>query len=197
MPQNDYTAKEALDLLIQKIESVSADLAKRIQLAIDAGKDVQAEETIIPGGVRRKAKIRYYRKRVAYTDGEALAVALAVLESHLVESRMLVNAAHTEFRQVGLASPKPLKHISSSAAAEESELVMDMEMTDDVAEILAVKEPKDIIIEAEPEATQEKKHPPDVRFEPVNVEQLKSLQEIFEVLKALTKFEDDPNGHTR
>src|SRR6266571_6643392 len=102
MPRHDYTAKEALDLLIRKIETVSPDLAKRIQLAIDSGGDVQAEETMIPGVGGRRPKKRYYRKHVAYSDAEALEVAIAVLESHLVESRMLINAAHTEFRQVGL-----------------------------------------------------------------------------------------------
>src|SRR5689334_5673757 len=99
MPKHDYTPKEALDLLIRKIEDVSSALAHQIRSAIDAGTDIQATETIENG--RRKSKKRYYRKHIAYTDEEALGVALAVLESHLIESRMLVNAAHEEFKQVG------------------------------------------------------------------------------------------------
>ena len=195
MQEHDYTAKEALDLLIQKIESGSADLAKRIHLALDSGMDVQAEETIIPRAGRRRAKKRYYRKHVAYTDGEALQVALAVLESHLVESRMLVNAAHIQFRQVGLASPKPLKPISPLGAPAQPGLALGMEMTDEVAEVLAVEEPKAIAIEAEPEATQQKKNLPDVRFEPIADEQLESLRGVFRALKALTQFEEKSGGH--
>ena len=48
MPDHDYTAKDALDLLLRKIEGASAALAKQIRSAIDAGQDVQAEETILP-----------------------------------------------------------------------------------------------------------------------------------------------------
>src|SRR5207244_3154847 len=149
----------------------SPDLAKRVLLAIDAGKDVQAEETIMPGAGRRRPKKRYYRKHVAYTDEEAIAIAMMVLESHLVESRMLVNAAHGEFKQVGLASPKKLKPIAQAAGTAtdtaQTPLALGMDMTDEVAEILGLDEPKTISIESEPEAVQEKKNLPDVRLEHV------------------------------
>ena len=55
MPNHDYTAKDALALLVGKVEAASPVLAKQIQSAIDAGKDVQAEETTSPEGGRRKA----------------------------------------------------------------------------------------------------------------------------------------------
>jgi hypothetical protein len=196
MPQNDYTPKEALDLLIQKIEPVSPDLAKRIQLAIDSGKDVQAEEANLPGAGRRGSRRRFYRKHVAYSDEEALNVALGVLESHLVESRMLVRAAHTEFRHVGLAPPKPLKPTPAPANAEQAALPLEMDSPGEDAEVHAVEAPKAITIEAEPEATQEKRNPPDLRLETINDEQLNSLRDIFKTLKALTKFEDESDGHT-
>ena len=72
MPKHDYSAKDALAILIQKTEVVAPELAKRIRLAIDAGKDVQAEETIMPASGKRRAKKRYYRKHVPYTDEEKL-----------------------------------------------------------------------------------------------------------------------------
>jgi len=57
--------------------------------------------------------------------------------------------------------------------------------------------PKTIVVEAEPEATQEKKNPPDVRFERMDEEQLRTLQEVFTRLRELTKFEEDSLGNAR
>jgi hypothetical protein len=197
MPTHDYTAKDALDLIIRKIETVSPDLATRIRSAIDAGKDVQAEETIVPGAGQRKPKKRYYRKHVPYTDEEALSAAMTVLESHLVESRMFVNAAQSEFKQVGLASPKKLKPIVRADVSVQTPLALDMELTDEVAEILGVQDPKEIALESEPESVQEKKNLPDVRFEVVDDEKLKSLREIFNRLKVLTHFQEAHYGNPR
>src|SRR5689334_924318 len=98
MPENDYTARQALDLLMARILSASPDLAERIQNAVDSGRDVRMEADEQPGSGRgRRPARRFYRKNVPFTDEEALCVAVQVLESHLIESRMLVNAAHTEF----------------------------------------------------------------------------------------------------
>jgi hypothetical protein len=188
MPSHDYTAKDALALLIKKIEEASPPLANRIRSAIDAGKDVQAEEIISPAVGKKKAKKRYYRKHIAFTDEEALGAAMTVLESHLVESRMMVNAARGEFKQVGLASPKKLKPVVQPGATAQPPPELDMELTDEVAEVLGVEEPKDIAIEGEPEAVQEKKNLPDVRFTSIDEEQLKSLRELFQKLKGLTDF---------
>jgi len=195
MPNHDYTAKDALDLLIAKIESASPALATQIRAAIDAGKDIQAEETIIPGIGRKPAKKRYYRKHIPYTDAEALHVAISVLESHLVESRMMVNAAQEQFKQVGLASPKKLKTVSQQSIPAQDSLELDMELTDEVAEVLGLAEPKDIAIEGEPETVQEKKNLPDVRFVSVDDNQLKTLREFFEKLKPLTDFKEPKHGN--
>lgn len=197
MPKHDYTAKDALDLLIRRIQEVSPPLAEHIRSAIDAGKDIQAEETILPEIGRKKAKKRYYRKHVAYADDEALDVALAVLESHLIEGRMLVNAAHNEFKQVGLASPKKLKPVSQQAASAQSTLELDMEVTDEVAEILGLEESKEIAIEGEPESVQEKKNLPDVRFMPIDEETLKSLRALLKNLRELTNFKGENHGNAR
>jgi hypothetical protein len=195
MPTNDYTAKDALHLLITKIEAPSPGLGKQIRAAIDAGKDIQAEETIQPSIGRKPAKKRYYRKHIPYTDAEALHVAMTVLESHLVESRMLINAALEQFKQVGMASPKKLKSVSQQANPPLESLDLDMELTDEVAEVLGVREVKDIAIEGEPETVQEKKNLPDVRFVSVDDNQLETLRELFEILKPLTDFKEPKHGN--
>lgn len=190
MPNHDYTPKEALDLLIKKIESVSPPLATRIRSAIDAGKDIQVEETVLAANRKKKARKRYYRKHIAYTDEEALEVAMTVLESHLVESRMLVNAAHDEFKRVGMAKPKRIETSGQSLAPAEEAIELNMELTSDVTEVLEKESPKKIAVESEPEAVQEKQNLPDVRFEPTIEEELNSLRDVFRVLKSLTDFKE-------
>jgi len=195
MPAHDYTAKDALDLIISKIEVISPDLSKQIRSAIDVGKDVQAEEIIMPGVGRKPAKKRYYRKHIPYTDAEGLRVAMMVLESHLVESRMLINAAQEQFKKVGVASPKKLKPVSQQEYAPSDSLELDIELTDEVAEVLGVQEPKDIAIEGEPETVLEKKNLPDVRFLPIDDNELKTLRELFAILKPLTDFKEPKHGN--
>lgn len=194
MPKHDYTAKDALTLLIKKIETVSTDLAKRIQFSTDMGKDIPAEEKIMLEANHGKPKKRYYRKHVAYTDDEALAVAMMVLESHLIESRLLVNAAHGEFKKVGLAPAKKLKPIAQAGALAETFEVLDMGIKDEISEVLSLGEPKTITIESEPETVKEKKNLSDLPFEPIDEEQLRSLRENFNTLKALTNFQEMHHG---
>lgn len=195
MPKHNYTAKEALDLLIQKIKTASPDLEKRIRLAIDEGTEVQAEETITPEAGGRKPKKRYYRKHIAFSDEEALDVAMKVLESHLIVSRLLVNAAHGEFKQVGLALPKKLKPFAQVGTMVQTLLPLYREKTKEVAEILDVGQTKTINIESEPETIQEKKDLPDLQFELVAEEQLRTLREIFLALKTLTNFQEIHHGN--
>lgn len=195
MSDKEYSAKEALDLLIRKIEGASPALAKQVRSAIDAGNDIQAEETIMPATGKKKAKKRYYRKHIAYTDVEALDVAMTVLKSHLIESRMLVNAAHDQFRQVGLASPKKLRPVGQSDVPAQKLLELDMELADEVAEIFEVEQFKVITIEGEPETVQEKKSLPDIQFVSIKEEQLKSLRELFATLKPLVDFKEAKHGN--
>lgn len=195
MPHHDYTAKDALDLLVGKIEGNSPPLAKRIRSAIDAGKDIQAEDAIAPNGGRRNGRKRYYRKHIAYTDQEALTVAMTVLESHLIESRMLVSAAQGEFKRVGLASPKQRNPVSRPGASVQTVSELDVKLTDEAAEVFGIEEPKNIAIEGEPEAVQEKKNLPDVWFVPIDERQLKSLRELFQALKTLTDFNEADHGN--
>ena len=197
MPHHDYTAKDALNLLVEKIEENSLPLAKRIRSAIDAGKDIQAEETIFQTVGQRRARKRYYRKHIAYTDQEALGIAMTVLESHLVESRMLISAAQSEFKQVGLAPPKKLKPVGQPGTLAQTALELDVELADGSAESFGLEEPKDIAIEGEPEAVQEKKDLPDVLFLVIDERQLKSLRELLQALKTLTDFKEAIHGNAR
>jgi hypothetical protein len=193
MPDQEYTAKEALDLLVRNIEKGSPALAEQIRSAINAGKDIQVEEPIILAMGRKqkkKVKNRYYRKHIAYTDEEALSVTMTVLESRLIESRMLVNAAHEQFKQVGLASPKKLKPVGHPNGTAQTTREPDTEFTEDVAGVLNLPQFKDITIEGELETVQEKKKLSDIPFVSINEGQLKSLLEVFAVLKTLTDFKE-------
>ena len=68
MPYHDYTAKDALALLMRRIDDVSPIIARQIQSAIDTGKDLQVEEPTPAEVGKRRAKKRYFRKHAAYTD---------------------------------------------------------------------------------------------------------------------------------
>lgn len=194
MPRLEYTPKDALALLLRLLEPKSADLTQRIRVAIDAGKDVQVEEPV-SGGRGRQPRKRYYRKNEPYTDQEALDVAMTVLNSHLIEIRMLVNAAHAEFKRVGLAPPKPLKTMTAGEAQSPETLVLEMETTEEVANVIAKDEYKAIEIEAEPETVQEKKNLPDIRFEPVSEQELTRLCEVFAKLRDLVDFEENHSAN--
>ena len=176
MPSHEYTARDALELLLQRIESASPELALRIQLAVDEGKDIsmEGEEPVGPRRGRKRKK-RYYRKNVPLTDEEALKVALEVLKSHLIESRKIINATHAEFTQVGLAPP-----MQDNANEHPNQ--------QDLVGGIAKLERKAIEIEIEPETVQEKKNLPDLKLIPIDDEQLRGLEKILTELQALTNF---------
>ena len=48
MAPHEYNAREALDLLMHKLNEHDEQLARQIQSAIDAGKDVE-EESVLAG----------------------------------------------------------------------------------------------------------------------------------------------------
>jgi hypothetical protein len=198
MPEFDYTAKQALELLLAKLSTVSHEMEVHIRDAINAGKDieVEADEPVAFGRGRKPAK-RHYRKNVPFSDEEALTVAMDVLESHLIESRLLVNAAHAEFKQVGLAPPKKDKLIPRAGAPGRGSITIEMEAPPNIEEIIGKADSKKIEIEAEPETVQEKKDLPDLKFEPLQEEQLHSLQALVATLRTLTDFGARHNGNAR
>ncbi|HKH46317.1 MAG TPA: hypothetical protein VKM72_16775 [Thermoanaerobaculia bacterium] len=94
MSTHDYTAAQALELLLGKLKERDADLALHVQSAIDAGKDVEEREP----SRRSRKRPRVYRKVVRLSDEEALQVALDVLQAYFVEQPLFVDSAAKNFR---------------------------------------------------------------------------------------------------
>ncbi len=170
---HDYSPKEALDLLLNKIETKSNQLYQRMKLAIDAGKDVEIEEEQYGYG---KKKPHVYRKNVPYTDTEALRIALTVLESHLIDSRKIVDATISEFTGVAIAPAKP--HEKSGADNED----ISRQRTSDKNVI------KKIVIESESETVQDKRNLSAFVLEPTDPKLLAGLEALFAQLNSLTTF---------
>jgi hypothetical protein len=98
---HEYTAQEALSLLLEKLHAVNPHFAERAQIAIDAGIDEVAEQDILSGrGKRRKSSKRQYRRYRPLTDAESINVVLEVLQAHLVVHRKVVNSVIYEFSHV-------------------------------------------------------------------------------------------------
>jgi hypothetical protein len=186
MPKHDYTARDALNLLVGKVETLSPALAQRIRSATDSGRDAREEDTLPAGAGRRKAKPRYYRKHIAYNDQEAVEVALTVLESHLIESRMLVNAAYDEFQTVALAPPKGTKAVGSAISTVGGAL--EQGLFEAVFDNSAIGTRKDIVIEVETEAVQDKRSRPDLHLSSIDERELQTLRELFRRLRLLLDF---------
>ncbi len=96
----EYSPKQALELLIEKIRKLDPSLADIVQAAIDTGKDIP-EET---DSFSRKKK-RTYRKRVPFSHEEALKVAIDVLQAYFVEQPLFVNVASATFAQAAVGVP--------------------------------------------------------------------------------------------
>jgi hypothetical protein len=93
MPHHDYTAQQALGLLMKLIAERNRDLATQIQTVVDTGRDVEETE---PSMGRRK-RSRSYRKTVPYTFEEALQVALSALRAYFIEQPLLLNSCLQNF----------------------------------------------------------------------------------------------------
>jgi len=199
MPNHDYTAKEALDLLLKNIEESSTALAKQIRLAVDTGHDIQAEDEgiVSPKPKGKKVKKRNYRKHVAYTNEKALGIAITVLNSNLVESRLLVNAALGEFKQVGTAGPKQPVPTPQEDDLAQNMFELDTDQIDLIPEFSQINESKKILVEGEPETVQERANRPDVQFKSSDEHQLESLRELIQKLKSFTDFQEENYGNAK
>lgn len=178
MPSHNYTPRQALELLFEKMENSFPMLYQRMKDAVDAGKDVQEQET------SSRRRVRSYRKNLPYTDEEALAVALTVLESHLVETRKLAIAADIEFSKVLIAPPK---HLESKG-----------EDNEDVTKnrVRGKNEPKVVEIEVEPETVLEKENRPNVSLKVATGQDLDGLESLFGNLRELISFTENRHGNT-
>jgi len=99
MGKHDYTPEQALTLLIDKLTKVDADLARQVQEAANAGKDMLETEQ---SRGRGKKKLRTYRRTVPYSMEEALQVALNALRAHFVEQPLFINSCHDNMAQAAL-----------------------------------------------------------------------------------------------
>jgi hypothetical protein len=99
----DYTPEVALRSLMAKLTQRDSVLAERIQAAMDEGKDIDETELV---GTKRKKRRRVYRKAVAYTDKEALKVALNALQAYFIEQPLFVNSLHENMAQTVLGEPR-------------------------------------------------------------------------------------------
>ena len=97
MASHDYSPREALDLLLSKVDEGSAELASSLRAAIDTGKDVWATETSVGAGEPRR-----YRKAMRLSDEEALEVVITALRAHFVEQPLLTTSAVSEFAGTSL-----------------------------------------------------------------------------------------------
>lgn len=102
MSNHDYTAEQALELLLCKLDTANADLAAQVRAAIDAGKDIEEEE---PRRSPRK-KVRRYRKAVRLSTQEALAAAADVLQAYFIEQPLFVASAMDSALSCELAGPR-------------------------------------------------------------------------------------------
>ena len=102
MPTHEYTAQQALQLIMKKLTNVHEELAKTVQAAVDAGRDVQAAESTGKG----KKKIREYRKAVPYTYAEAIIVALTALEAYFIAQPLFRNSCADNFTPAAVGVPR-------------------------------------------------------------------------------------------
>lgn len=99
MAQHEYSAQEALALLLERLESEDPNLASEVRASIDAGRDVVERE---PGRGRRRRGWEY-RRTVALTPEEALIAALEVLQAYFIEQPLFFNSLSEDFATAALA----------------------------------------------------------------------------------------------
>lgn len=122
MPSTEYTAEQALAVLMGKLEARDEELAAHVQEAIDAGKDVSETEP----AVDRRKKARVYRKTVPFSHEEAIQIALNALQAYFIEQPLFVNSAADNLAKAAVGIPRnnlPDWEYSSAGAAGEPEPV--------------------------------------------------------------------------
>lgn len=199
---HDYTAKDALSLLLGKIESTAPDLAERIRVAINAGKPELKKVVESSESGRGPKRRRQYWQTVPYADEEALQVAIAVLEAHLLETRLFLETAATDFAQAGESPPKPKKEPTETAQSSHSagELFSqswrDLKPTEHLP-IINVGASKQLVVEAEPEQVLEKNQSEDLTLLPDKKDEIVSLESIFGRLDIMAEFKEVHRGDAR
>jgi hypothetical protein len=206
MSKHDYTAKDALILLLGKIERSSPEFADQIRATINAGKaklQKVVERSESGKGPKRK---RLYWETVPYSDEEALKVALTALNAYLVETRLFMEIAGDDFKAVGESPPKPKKEPAASGYAPSLEaetwtadlLGKPEPSPTPTLPVFNVDKPKQLVIDAQPgRQILEKAGSDDVPLSPPDPKGLESLQAILGELQLLADFKEVKNGNAR
>ena len=92
---NDYTAEEALSLIISRIAEFQTNLSQHIQAVINAGHDVVELE---PRPRRGRGRPRTYRRTVPFSFDEALEVVVEALSAYFVELPLMIDSALDDLR---------------------------------------------------------------------------------------------------
>src|SRR5688572_26470462 len=102
MPNHDYSARDALELLLGKLSGRDEHLGRQIRSAIDAGKDIEERERR-----GRGQKARVYRKTVPFTPEEALQVAIDALQACFIEQPLFANSVAASLQSSALDQAVP------------------------------------------------------------------------------------------
>lgn len=172
---NQYSAAEALRVLLDRVRQKNESLANRMQQAINAGKDVREEEQALARGRGRKRK-RQYRKHVPLSDEEALHVAFEVLRVHFYVFPLVVNSVNVEFTVVPVAAKRVL-------VKADSEKVEWQYGPAPVATLEA--HPKDIEVEIETEVTQIRRQSSNYLLKPYRDADVAEMKALLDALREL------------
>lgn len=98
----EYTAEEALGVLLSRIGERNPELLQDIQRALDAGKVEVLEQELPKRGKKAKSEKRQYRKARAMLPEEAIKVILSIIRAHTLELRKMINSADANFANCDL-----------------------------------------------------------------------------------------------
>lgn len=180
MQANQYTAQQALDLLMKKLLARDEALAAQVQAAIDVGKDVSETE---PATDRRK-KARVYRKTVPFTHEDALQIALDALQAYFVEQPLFVDSAADSLAKSAIGVPKndlPSWAFSPAVAASEPEPLT----------LKGTNEEKAVEIEMQTETQLSRTGEETIPLKRMSKEQIGVQRHRIDDLRKLTKFTDE------
>ncbi len=172
---HDYTAHEALALILTSLKQSNPDLAARAQIAIDAGVDELAEQEYFSvQGRKRKTLKRKYRKNRPLTDAESIDAVLEVLKAHLVVHRQVVNSVIKQFYSV------PVGLVREDGR--ESKLLVQPDLK-------TVGEPKSIEVELAPESARQDDEKAQTHvLETTPDSEIQELATLIKVIKEMTRF---------
>lgn len=175
MSTHDYTASQALELLMRKLREADASLADRVQAAIDAGQDVSQTE---PSQDRRK-KARTYRKQVPFSPEDALQEALNSLQAYFVEQPLFENAALDSFASSALGDSPKVDVFGKPVGDKEEPTIVDAAGKEKRIEIALLRETR--IFRSSEDRLALQRHPKDeIEVQRKNIERLRSLMRFME-----------------